>query len=103
MEYQGGDDLPKVDDIDRISEDGNNEFYDGFIGAEVKLRDVSGNPQIGKVLKHRKRKNMERIGIYHMNSFFNTHMYEVKLYDGYFHEVNSNKIVEAMFSHIDNG
>ena len=70
--YQGVDELPKVDYIDRVHKDGNYDSYDGFIGAEFKPRDGSGNPQLGKVLKCGKGINGERIGSYHKNPFLNT-------------------------------
>ena len=36
--------LPKVDDIYKIREDGNDDSYNGFVGYEVQLTDGSGNP-----------------------------------------------------------
>ena len=49
-EYQGGYDTPKFDYIDGIHEYVNDESYNGYIGAEFQITDVSGNPRLGKVL-----------------------------------------------------
>mmetsp|Transcript_15996 Transcript_15996/g.23839 ORF Transcript_15996/g.23839 Transcript_15996/m.23839 type:complete len:1130 (+) Transcript_15996:7540-10929(+) len=100
-EYQGPDDLPEVDEIDGIHEDGNDDCYDGFIGAEVQLPDVSGNSRLGKVLKRRKGNDGETIGSYHANPLLNTHEYEVEFSDGSYNELTANQIAEAMFSQID--
>jgi len=89
-EYQGINDLPEVDEIDGIHEDGNDDSYDEFIGAEVQLPDGSGNSRLGKVLKRRKGLNGETIGSYHTNPFLNSHEYEVKFSDGLYNELTAN-------------
>ena len=53
-EYQGGYEILKKDNIERIHKDGNDNSYDGYIGAEVQTTDGSGNLWIRKVLKRRK-------------------------------------------------
>ena len=51
-EYQGGYEIPEVDDIDGIHQDENNGSYNGYIGAEVQPPDGTGNLRLRKVPKH---------------------------------------------------
>ena len=91
-EYQGGYDLPKVNDIDGIHMGGNDESYDEYIRAEVQLPDVSGNSLLGRLLNTRKGIKGEIIGSFHTNSFINTQEYEVEFSNGSYHELTSNQI-----------
>ena len=76
-EYQGGDEIPKVNDIDSINQDGNYDSYICYIGAKVQLPDGSGNPWIRKLTKRGKCINIESICNFHRNPFLNNQEYKV--------------------------
>ena len=71
-EYQGGFEIPKVNDISGIKEDGNGYSYDRYICAKIQLPGGSGNPRLKNVQKHRKSINRESIGNFHSSPFLNT-------------------------------
>ena len=91
-EYQGGDDLPKVDYTDEIHEDGNDDSYDGFVGSEVQLTDGSGNPWLVKLLKLSKVINVDIIVCYNTNPFLNTPKYKGGSSDSSYNELATNQI-----------
>jgi len=97
----GPEPLKEVDELIDGDHEHQEELYDGYIGAEVRVHVSDGNELRGKVMKRKRGEDGLPIGKSNKNPMLSTALYEVKFPDGTTYEYSANTIAESIFSQVD--
>ncbi len=97
-------DVRDVDDIlasDDSSADDEVDCYNGYINAEIHMKDADGNIKYGRVTKRARRDDGTPIGRTHANPFLDSSEYIVEHPDGTCGQYAANVIAENLYTQID--
>ena len=96
----------EVRDVDEILENGDTDAdeadcYNGYINAEIHLKDADGNVTYGRVTKRARHDDGTPIGRTHPNPFLDSSEYIVEHPDGTCGQYAANVIAENLFTQVD--
>jgi hypothetical protein len=88
------------DGVDEADNQSTPEQYDSFINMELAIDRGDEYPELGRVVKRRKDKHGNPIGIANNNPILDTRIYQVEFQEGHSESMAANIIAENLFSQI---